>query len=214
MPNMINLRGKKFNRLLVISESSKRDNSGTTQWNCRCECGSELTVRGINLRNGNTKSCGCYNREMKAAICRSRTQHGLTGTPTYQTWQNMLRRCNVPRSDKYPIYGGRGIKVCEQWHKFSNFLRDMGEKPIKMTIDRINNNGNYEKSNCRWASSRDQSNNTRRNHIIEYNGQRKTLEEWSRFLKIPRNTIKNRINLLGWPIGKALTTPRQNTYRR
>jgi len=131
--------------------------------------------------------------------------HGLRWHPSYTSWNGMLDRCYGKTNPGYPRYGGRGIKVCKRWHSVENFILDMGIRPEGMQIDRIDNDGNYSPSNCRWATRLEQANNTSRNVFLEHNGERKTLAEWSRELKINRNTLKKRYRI-GWPVHKILET--------
>lgn len=137
---------------------------GVSQWIARCECGVEKAVRTSSLRAGHTVSCGCYAKEN--APFRSRTHgHGNSGkTPTYQTWQHMRARCNNPSNDSYPNYGGKGVRVCRSWDQsFEAFLRDMGERPARKTLDRYPDRaGDYKPSNCRWATVLEQTQNTAR----------------------------------------------------
>ena len=144
--------GKVFTRYTVIS----RDGSDTTgaRYSCKCSCGTVKTVRGSSLRSGIVKSCGC--------LSRFKPTHGMTGTPTYGSWKAMRARCLLPNNNRYKYYGGRGIVVCERWlNSFENFLSDMGERPTGMTIDRIDTDGNYEPSNCKWSTYSEQNLNRR-----------------------------------------------------
>lgn len=138
---------------------------------------------------------------------RTRERHGMSETPIYTSWEGMKRRCYNPRFKHFQQYGGRGIRVCDEWHKFLAFYADMGEKPSPAhTLDRIDNDGNYEPSNCRWATREEQANNTRSNRNLELNGTTRTVAEWARSLNMHRNTLDERLHN-GWPIEKALTEP-------
>lgn len=185
--------GAKFGILTVISAGTKKH-----YLKCLCGCGVEKDVYKSSLIHGKTKTCGCKSGEFS----KSNVTHGMSKTKTYQTWQHMKARCYRVSSKDYKNWGGRGISVCERWHKFENFLEDMGECPRGMSIDRIDNDGNYEPSNCRWATSKEQTNNTRQNVLIEYNGQIKTIGEWGDLLGIKAQTLKTRI-LCGWSIKDA-----------
>lgn len=155
----IDLTGQRFNKLTAISPT--RTPSGRLAWIVRCDCGNERAYKAGDLRTGKPKSCGCDTAriisEMKwrhgHATCRNRT------SPTYRTWTCMVQRCNRPSFDAYPWYGGRGIRVCERWLVFANFLTDMGERPDGKTLDRIDRDGDYELSNCRWATPKEQAAN-------------------------------------------------------
>lgn len=129
---------------------------------CVCECGTQRTLHVSNLISGRTKSCGCYRREKASQM---QTTHGNYGSATYKIWGGMINRCFNERNKGYPQYGGRGITVCERWRSFENFLADMGERPAGMSIERIDNSGNYEPGNCRWATATDQARNTRRTKL-------------------------------------------------
>lgn len=126
---------------------------------------------------------------------------------TYITWQSMMQRCGDPNADQYPLYGGRGIKVCDQWRSFEAFLADMGERPPGTTLDRYpNNDGHYEPGNCRWATNKQQGRNRRQNRIIEVDGRRMTLIEWSEMSGIDKRTLRSRL-VKGWPPALAVSTP-------
>jgi hypothetical protein len=160
---------------------------------CRCECGTEKLIMTSNLTLGKSKSCGCLAREVTG---RRAATHGMSKTTEYQTWNRMWSRCTNPVVDRYPQYGGRGISVCEEWRVFENFYRDLGPKPsAKHSLGRIDNNGNYCPSNCRWETPEEQHSNTSTNVFIEYDGLRLTIAQWGRRLGISEYTIGQRIRL-------------------
>ncbi|KKM72229.1 hypothetical protein LCGC14_1422620 [marine sediment metagenome] len=208
MSRLIDLTGQKFERLLVVKYAGKKK-SGATLWLCVCDCSKEKIIIGSHLKNGNTKSCGCLQKEI-ASISHAKHGHKTRAktSKTYQSWQSMIKRCVNPKNKDYLHYGGRGIKVCQRWrNSFENFLKDMHEAPEGYQIDRIDNDGNYCKSNCRWVTSRINNRNKRNNHLITYNNKTQCLIEWAEDYDIPYKTLFARINILGWPMGKALTTP-------
>jgi hypothetical protein len=130
----------------------------------------------------------------------------LTHTTTYVIWCDMRARCQNPRSNRYGRYGARGIRVCERWELFDNFLADMGMRPAGLTLDRIDNDGNYSPENCRWASYVEQNNNTPRNRWYEFNGERRTLAQWARHLGINYFALRTRLDKLGWSVERAFQT--------
>lgn len=135
-----------------------------------------------------------------------RKKHGMTGTPTYQSWYDMKRRCDLPSFRQYADYGGRGITYCREWKSFEAFLRDMGPCPEGMTLERIDNDGAYEPRNCRWASRRDQLRNTRQNRFVTYRGETKCVADWAEQFGFGRMTLLNRLDR-GWTIEEAFETP-------
>lgn len=200
MGEFIDMTGKKFNRLTVL----RRDGyaSGyTVKWLCLCDCGNTTSVSGSKIRSGWTQSCGCLASETRAAASLT---HGRTDTPEHNTWESMIQRCTNQKNPNYPFYGGRGIAVCERWRKFENFYADMGPRPEGMTLDRVDSNGNYEKSNCRWATHAQQQSNLRNNRNILVGEKLVTIAEASRLTGIPPGTIRKRIKL-GWSIRDALS---------
>jgi hypothetical protein len=155
------LVGLKVGRLLVVSKAGLR--GSRREWLCRCDCGVEKLIVTSHLTSKTTPtlSCGCIHRERvtgaahRAVMLANVITHGRSKTPTYTSWADMIQRCTNPKREKYPRYGGRGITVCERWlNSFENFLADMGERPDGTTIDRLNNDGNYDPTNCRWATPR------------------------------------------------------------
>lgn len=157
MPPLKNIAGQKFGRLTALSVESKSPTG--VWWKCSCDCGASAIIEGRSLRNESTRSCGCL--AMEVAKTASKT-HGMTGTSTHNIWMGMRQRCENPSNKRYKDYGGRGIVVCKRWHIFENFLKDMGERPSGLSIERKNNNKGYCKSNCKWATRIEQANNTRK----------------------------------------------------
>lgn len=200
----IDMTGKRIGRLVVLGFAGYRHEQAT--WVCRCDCGQQTVVFGSALRRKKpTRSCGCLARE---AASTNNSTHGLTRTPEHYAWCNMRGRCENPTDLAYSRYGGRGIKVCERWHIFENFLADMGKRPTAHhSLDRIDNDGDYCPENCRWATRRQQTNNRRGNRILTHNGESLTVSQWSRKLGIKTATIISRLNIHGWSVEKTLSTP-------
>lgn len=200
------LTGQRFTRLLVI-ERVANDRHNNTRWRCACDCGAELLVIAQPLRSGRTKSCGCLTTDQ---LIGRLTRHNKSRTPEYRVWAEMLQRCKFADNEKYSRYAGRGICVCERWHDFANFIADMGMRPSpRHTLERVNNDGNYEPDNCSWALRDAQNNNTSRNVRIIYKGQSMTLTQAMKLAgtKMKHTSIHDRIKR-GWAIEAALETPR------
>ncbi len=200
--------GKRFGRLLVLSES-KPASKWKTFVKCKCDCGAEKFIREDHIKSGRSKICGCLNRE---ATLKSNSKHGgcrRSGhAPEFDVWVGMNSRCHNPSYPAFYRYGGRGISVCEKWHhSYANFISDMGRKPTPShTIERLNNNGNYEPSNCKWATRKEQANNRRTNHFMTHAGKTLTASQWSEILGIHSLTLVAR-SKRGWSDEKTLTTP-------
>lgn len=151
--------GRTFGRLQVIGY---RTGGHDTIYQCRCECGSVVDLIYSNVRRGNTKSCGCWKVEHGYLTGKAHVRHGMSHTRTYRTWISIRRRCTLRTHKDYQWYGARGISVCDRWNSsFESFLADMGEAPEGMSIDRINNNGDYEPGNCKWSTATEQNQNRR-----------------------------------------------------
>jgi hypothetical protein len=201
--------GDKYGRLTVISEAERYHapcGQSPRQVVCRCECGQIVTVRTSSVRSGLTVSCGCAQREAAARSGRNSATHGMEGTPTYKAWSAMKERCLNPSHAFYRHYGGRGIAVCDKWLKFENFLEDMGERVDGLTLDRIDNNGDYEPGNVRWATWSDQNCNRRNNVVLSFDGDTLCIAEWARRTGILPGTIGKRL-ANGYSIKEALTLP-------
>ena len=200
----IDLNNQQFGRLLVIDKSDKRGNGGEVFWNCICNCGKLSMVRAGCLISGGTTSCGCIQKQ-------ATTKHGMTKTRTFKSWDSMKQRCLNPNAPDYPKYGGRGITICQRWiDSFTNFFDDMGERPENLSIDRINVNGNYEPSNCRWASRSLQQRNKTTSLMIEWNGKVLCAADWSDIVNISSKIICDRIRV-GWTPQEALTKPNRKS---
>ncbi len=198
---VIDRTGRRYGRLVAIERLPPRSKKDTNaRWICRCDCGNAAVAYGQDLESGKVKSCGCLNR---ARI----KQHGMADAPEYAIWQAMRQRCENPRSQSWANYGGRGIKVCAEWKTFQQFYADMGPKLPGQSLHRIDNDGDYCKANCAWVSIDTQANNTRRNRILEFKGERHTLAEWAKRAGLTWFTLRTRLDYYGWPLERALTEP-------
>lgn len=173
---------------LSVIERVENAKDGTAMWLCVCECGEKRIHRGNTLRNNFVKSCGCSNAEFH-------TKHSKCFTPEYKSWQGMKERCLNPKSKNFENYGGRGITIHERWiNSFESFYSDMGPKEKGQSIDRINNNGNYEPGNCRWANNKTQSNNRRSSKFFTNNGETLNGTDWAKKLGISPTAFYKRIS--------------------
>lgn len=193
--------GERYGRLVVVERAAKAANPKDTnaRWLCKCDCGKSAVAYGCDLKRGKVVSCGCWNAE-------KRIKHGMSRTHINGVWRGMLDRCRNPKSREFGNYGGRGIKVCERWNDFSAFFADMGHRPPGYQIDRINNDGNYEPGNCRWATPKQQQNNKRETRMLEFNGKTQSLGYWAVETGIKWDTLRCRLRY-GWSAEKTLTTP-------
>jgi len=209
--NFVDLTGKKFSRLPAISVVGKSSKSGRLIWLFKCDCGKEKSASGKDVRCGHIKSCGCISSEILMA---RNVTHGMSKTPEYVAWCKMRDRCNRESGKDYKDYGGRGIKVCDEWSDFTAFYNYIGDRPsAKHSLDRIDVNGNYEPGNVRWATPMTQGNNTRRNRFLVFNSVRKTVSEWSADTGLSLCAIHSRLDR-NWDVEKTLTTPvRKMTIR-
>ena len=206
MSNVIDLTDKRFGRLVVIDKSST-NSRGCVTWKCKCDCGNIVVKPGDLLRRGGIKSCGCLFDEKSKF---GNPTHGKCHTRLYRIWSEMKSRCCSKTCKGYKNYGLRGISICDEWlgeNGFENFYNWSMRNGYsdELTIDRINNDGNYEPSNCRWTDYEMQANNKRNNTILTLNGVSHTLAEWSRITGIRSGTISRRVRVFGWSVERALT---------
>lgn len=200
------ISGMKFGRLTITAHLGLIGNGRGHWWEAKCECGTIVKVEGSSVRTGWTKSCGCLARE-KARKAGDRTRtHGLSKTSTYSIWDSMIQRCENPARKDYDRYGGAGITVCERWHKFDNFLADMGQRPQGLTLDRKNGALGYSPENCRWVSQREQNRNQKSNRVITHNGKTMCLAEWAESIGMNTNTFEARLRR-GWGMERTITEP-------
>lgn len=207
--NTTDITGQRYGRLVVQGPVAAIKRK--YHWHCICDCGTSCEVSMYNLKNGNTKSCGCLHKQIvSATIAKTNLTHSHSFSKTYESWIGMKSRCNNPNASNYHNYGGRGIAVCDSWSDFENFLADMGERPEGTSIGRINVNGNYEPTNCRWETAKEQGCAMRTNILMSFDGRTQTVQQWADELGWPKGTLHKRLQL-GWSHEKILTTPRRRT---
>ena len=198
-PKVIDISNKRFGRWLALRYLGNR------RWLCRCQCGTEKSVPGHYLRRGASRSCGCLQVELFVAKYKT---HGKKHTPEWRAWSSMRCRCLNPNHAAWSRYGGRGITICRRWlDSFQAFLNDLGPKPGPgYSLDRIDNSGNYEPGNCRWATRIQQERNKRSNRRFDWEGRSYTLSELGSKCGLLPGTLADRLDY-GWSLEKALTTP-------
>lgn len=215
MKNFKDITGKRFGRLTVI-ERADNYKDGSAMWKCRCDCGVVKIIKSYSLRTGTTVSCGCYKREKAIETGTKYFTHGESGTRLHNEWKSMKARCYNPNNKRYNRYGGRGITICEEWKNSFESFRDWAIAngyDDSLTLDRIDSNGDYEPSNCKWATQKEQQNNRCNNRRIEYNGKTQTITQWAEEVGIKEATLRHRLKC-GWSIEKAMTEPLKNKKER
>lgn len=209
MSKLIDLTGQKFGRLTVIKRVEKQNKTRSAYWLCQCECGNTTIVSSPNLKNKHAMSCDCLQQESR--LTHSIT-HGLTKTRIYKIYLGMKKRCYNKNYFQFQYYGGKGIRICDEWlNNFKSFYdwSIANNYNDTLTIDRINSNGNYCPENCRWVDKYVQANNKKTNKLITYNNETHTMKEWSKITGLTYSTIQHRLDR-NWDIEKALTTPQRN----
>lgn len=211
MRKAVDMTGYKFNNCEVLYRVENR--YGVAHWKCKCRCGKLFVSAGSNIRKGKTNSCGCYQKEK---VSNTRKTHGKSESRLYGVWESMKQRCNNPNNPNYNRYGGRGIKIYSNWNNsfesFSNWAY-ANDYHDNLTIDRVDNNGNYEPENCRWVDCRAQSRNRNSNRLLKFQGKELCVAEWSDLTGINSNTILNRLSR-GWSVEETLSTPIEHKYSR
>lgn len=210
------LTGKRFGQLIVLRRDGVIGKLQQAAWLCRCDCGTEKTIRGASLQNQHSPTwhCGCLRKQNIANAVKT---HGLSKTRLAKTLWSIKHRIDNPAFPGFKNYGGRGIKLCDRWRYGENgmsavecFIADMGPRPEGMSIDRIDVNGDYEPGNCRWATALQQLRNTRKTVLIEFNGETRCLAEWAQIVGISTPALTYRLS--AWPIERALGTPRRSNW--
>lgn len=200
MPNPIDLTGQRFGRLVAVECVGSKNK--LRMWKCICDCGNIVVTNTHSLRCGNSTSCGCSRKGINST-------HKQSGSRLYKIRSGIIQRTTNPKNPDFPDYGGRGIAVCDEWlHSFTAFSDWAVSNGYRddLTIDRIDNNGNYSPENCRWITRKEQASNRRSNHILEYHGERETIEEWCKRTGLKRATLTSRLKR-GWSIERAIETP-------
>lgn len=199
-------KGTKFGRWVVLRDYPNVTTSEKVE--CRCICGVVLSVNLSNMRQGFSQSCGCLKADLRA-------KHSRSKDPVYLVFMAMRQRCYNPNAQNFYRYGGRGITVCDRWlanDGFNNFIADMGERPPGMTIERKNNDLGYTPDNCEWAPRKTQYANRSSNNYIEFRGERLTITEWAERIGLATPNLISRLNILKWPLERALTEPPNHKF--
>lgn len=197
--------GSRHGRWTVLSEARRRETpSGTLKryWHCLCDCGTSTEVNQAHLTSGRSQSCGCRKAELAA---QQKHVHGASKTPIHEVWVQMLQRCKNPNNKSYPRYGGRGIRVCDAWHDFAQFQADMGPTyQPGLTLDRRENDGNYEVGNCRWVTNTVNCRNQSKTVFVEWQGEKISLCELGERFGVKKNTAYQRHRVKGWTVAQAI----------
>lgn len=218
MPSPLSLVGQTYARLTVLSRDPQNTADGKSRWKCACECGNEVVVSSRGLKKGTTRSCGCLKadmlrsperKELLDSIRAVSSNHQMSHTNEYRIWQGIKKRCYYERAEGYADYGGRGIRMCDEWKdSFEAFFRDMGPRPsLRHTVERGDSNKNYEPGNCRWATWEEQANNRRNNVFYTYKGVARTLAGWCHKFNLNYRQAYNR-RRDGWSIDEIITGKR------
>ena len=201
MPRKIDLTGRRYAHLTVISQHGHIGDK--ISWLCRCDCGNEKVVSGSNLKTGNTTSCGCYHAEVAKDY---HTTHGMSKTKLYTIWSSMRYRCENPKCQRYSSYGGKGVSVCAEWKRFNGFYSWAISARYEdgLSIERIDVDGNYEPSNCKWIPLIDQSQNKTTSRFVSYKSKKLTISQLANLTGMPYQRLYQRINKLGWSTDDAV----------
>lgn len=218
MSEIKDISGKRFGLLTVLSRGESV--RGKAVWICKCDCGNEVSVNGYKLRVGETRSCGCLRKETLSKMTK---KHGFTKSHLYKTWTNIKTRCHNPLCSEYERYGGRGITICKEWENFEAFMdwaikNGYSEECYiggrhKLSIDRINNDGNYCPENCRWITQKEQARNKSNNRFLEYRGKVYCLSELAEISTVTVDTLRQRLKK-GFSVEEAVDTPSRTNKRR
>ena len=202
------ITGQRFGNLTAVrfDHRDERTVGGQHFWMFRCDCGNDVILRKNSVTSSNTTCCSECSRRQKS---RRNTKHGGVGTRLYREWAGIIQRCTNPKDSSWDRYGAKGITICDTWRDFAIFQEWALENGYDdtLTIDRINSSGNYEPSNCRWASVREQANNKQGTLYVEYCGETLPLSYWSDRLGIPYHTLYDRLYRYGWAVDRAFTEP-------